>query len=142
MIYALKASMTISITSILPSAVPIEVFWHVVYSSVCKHLYLYARSRRTSGQPWRPGSGLRPPVPYAGARSSSPVPRASRRPRLLAASAAPIRPCRSEEHTSELQSPYDLVCRLLLEKKKTTSAALSTPPIRQPAPLPTTTPAY
>src|SRR5207248_11636671 len=24
---------------------------------------------------------------------------------------------RSEEHTSELQSPYDLVCRLLLEKK-------------------------
>src|SRR5207248_4035134 len=26
---------------------------------------------------------------------------------------------RSEEHTSELQSPYELVCRLLLEKKKT-----------------------
>src|SRR5207248_11048695 len=25
-------------------------------------------------------------------------------------------PTRSEEHTSELQSPYDLVCRLLLEK--------------------------
>src|SRR5574340_1855094 len=25
---------------------------------------------------------------------------------------------RSEEHTSELQSPKDLVCRLLLEKKK------------------------
>ena len=25
---------------------------------------------------------------------------------------------RSEEHTSELQSRYDLVCRLLLEKKK------------------------
>src|SRR5207248_10958181 len=30
-----------------------------------------------------------------------------------------ISPLRSEEHTSELQSPYDLVCRLLLEKKKT-----------------------
>src|SRR5256885_10093369 len=28
------------------------------------------------------------------------------------------RPCRSEEHTSELQSPCNLVCRLLLEKKK------------------------
>src|SRR5438094_7088948 len=28
------------------------------------------------------------------------------------------RQLRSEEHTSELQSPYDLVCRLLLEKKK------------------------
>src|SRR5207248_11663703 len=29
-----------------------------------------------------------------------------------------VRRARSEEHTSELQSPYDLVCRLLLEKKK------------------------
>src|SRR5438094_1883223 len=29
---------------------------------------------------------------------------------------------RSEEHTSELQSPYDLVCRLLLEKKKNKKA--------------------
>src|SRR5690348_6348004 len=29
---------------------------------------------------------------------------------------------RSEEHTSELQSPVHLVCRLLLEKKKTTSS--------------------
>src|SRR5260221_9726056 len=28
------------------------------------------------------------------------------------------RSCRSEEHTSELQSHSDLVCRLLLEKKK------------------------
>src|SRR5207249_7455885 len=30
---------------------------------------------------------------------------------------------RSEEHTSELQSRFDLVCRLLLEKKKTPSIA-------------------
>src|SRR5207249_5529524 len=29
---------------------------------------------------------------------------------------------RSEEHTSELQSRFDLVCRLLLEKKKAASA--------------------
>src|SRR5690348_17894742 len=36
------------------------------------------------------------------------------RPSLLAS--API--SRSEEHTSELQSPVHLVCRLLLEKKK------------------------
>src|SRR5258708_25593974 len=35
-----------------------------------------------------------------------------------------IRPwgSRSEEHTSELQSPDHLVCRLLLEKKKDTSS--------------------
>src|SRR5699024_11572793 len=30
---------------------------------------------------------------------------------------------RSEEHTSELQSRFDLVCRLLLEKKKTTDGS-------------------
>src|SRR5947208_11659833 len=30
----------------------------------------------------------------------------------------PAKPGRSEEHTSELQSPDHLVCRLLLEKKK------------------------
>src|SRR5207248_8400813 len=35
---------------------------------------------------------------------------------------------RSEEHTSELQSPYDLVCRLLLEKKNYNHPALSTKP--------------
>src|SRR5256885_6454787 len=29
-----------------------------------------------------------------------------------------LRELRSEEHTSELQSPCNLVCRLLLEKKK------------------------
>src|SRR5437867_8434382 len=35
---------------------------------------------------------------------------------------------RSEEHTSELQSPYELVCRLLLEKKKSASVRESTSP--------------
>src|SRR5256885_12110469 len=33
---------------------------------------------------------------------------------------------RSEEHTSELQSPCNLVCRLLLEKKKKSTYQLST----------------
>src|SRR5437868_12885533 len=37
--------------------------------------------------------------------------------RLLVKSLRPL-PDRSEEHTSELQSRFDLVCRLLLEKKK------------------------
>src|SRR5258708_18542800 len=36
---------------------------------------------------------------------------------------------RSEEHTSELQSPDHLVCRLLLEKKKTISAKSSSPAV-------------
>src|SRR5437867_10778399 len=48
---------------------------------------------------------------------------------MLDACRAAVRPGvataeRSEEHTSELQSPYDLVCRLLLEKKKKLSPAL------------------
>src|SRR5207249_11993757 len=34
---------------------------------------------------------------------------------------------RSEEHTSELQSRFDLVCRLLLEKKKQTKTRLHPP---------------
>src|SRR3712207_8124493 len=36
---------------------------------------------------------------------------------------------RSEEHTSELQSRQYLVCRLLLEKKKTTTTHLPTNPV-------------
>src|SRR5256885_7763346 len=43
---------------------------------------------------------------------------------------------RSEEHTSELQSPCNLVCRLLLEKKKTpkiTKFAVSPTSCYQPA---------
>src|SRR2546426_7120396 len=42
--------------------------------------------------------------------------------------AAPAPGCsasRSEEHTSELQSPCNLVCRLLLEKKKQRSVPLT-----------------
>src|SRR5256885_9931500 len=57
-------------------------------------------------------------------RSLQPTPRIS-----SSASTSPFPPthpgssssksARSEEHTSELQSPCNLVCRLLLEKKKT-----------------------
>src|SRR5437764_8933335 len=41
---------------------------------------------------------------------------------FVASDASPalaVSPLRSEEHTSELQSPMYIVCRLLLEKKKT-----------------------
>src|SRR5437868_10585299 len=36
-----------------------------------------------------------------------------------------VRAARSEEHTSELQSRFDLVCRLLLEKKKISACSCS-----------------
>src|SRR5258708_30426462 len=39
-----------------------------------------------------------------------------------------LRPGRSEEHTSELQSPDHLVCRLLLEKKKTKNITTNSAP--------------
>src|SRR5436190_9660106 len=48
----------------------------------------------------------------SGGTESSGVPRYTRR------TAAALSSSRSEEHTSELQSHSDLVCRLLLEKKK------------------------
>src|SRR5207249_7092256 len=38
--------------------------------------------------------------------------------RLMEQAGSPTAAGRSEEHTSELQSRFDLVCRLLLEKKK------------------------
>src|SRR6266487_4941905 len=63
--------------------------------------------------PGRPAGGSRQPC-----RSSSAYPDAvcnrDRRP----ADRRSRRRVRSEEHTSELQSPVHLVCRLLLEKKK------------------------
>src|SRR5438105_12450404 len=45
-------------------------------------------------------------------------PRAPRLPAPARRGCDPTPPSRSEEHTSELQSRVDLVCRLLLEKKK------------------------
>src|SRR5256885_8699439 len=39
---------------------------------------------------------------------------------------------RSEEHTSELQSPCNLVCRLLLEKKKKTTSHFPQHPLTLP----------
>src|SRR5690349_23815330 len=48
----------------------------------------------------------------------------------------PAAPNRSEEHTSELQSRRDLVCRLLLEKKKNRRQATKSVPQVRRDPLP------
>src|SRR5690348_13050135 len=53
----------------------------------------------------------RPAPPAPARRTRSPANRAAPGPRTA-------RTTRSEEHTSELQSPVQLVCRLQLEKKK------------------------
>src|SRR5207248_10210514 len=78
---------------------------HAIYPlSLHDALPIYPRSR--DGRVRRPAS--RPPWPETPNRPRGR--RARRRPlgRFWVS--------RSEEHTSELQSPYDLVCRLLLEK--------------------------
>src|SRR5207249_7901475 len=68
------------------------------------------RSSSSRGSPRRGRrAGSRPPR-----RTCRGVPRRRRLPRPAAGT-------RSEEHTSELQSRFDLVCRLLLEKKKKTT---------------------
>src|SRR5207249_7953087 len=68
--------------------------------------------RLEDGEPREPlGS-----APRAGRRHVEEHPAADRDHRGVAPHDVPV--TRSEEHTSELQSRFDLVCRLLLEKKK------------------------
>src|SRR2546421_5801050 len=69
--------------------------------------------------------------------AGSPRVRASARNRAEAGTGGAQSVCRgvrSEEHTSELQSRSDLVCRLLLEKKKHTLTVLDLA-ANQPSPL-------
>src|SRR5438874_4033858 len=75
-----------------------------------------ARADSRCPSPISSARGLRSQV-----RRRAPVPTISWAPNFwawLVARAARSIPARSEEHTSELQSRRDLVCRLLLEKKK------------------------
>src|SRR5207249_7979064 len=71
-------------------------------------LFPYTTLFRSPQRPAAPGRGLR-----RGARPGI-VPAGQDTARLRREGRG-----RSEEHTSELQSRFDLVCRLLLEKKKT-----------------------
>src|SRR5438105_10422982 len=106
---------------------------------------IISHSRKRSGNPIKPKPPERPLLDVS---TGAPVPRNWSRPRggygrlitiiqtiirIIRATICRLRspyhrsptiPCvvynnRSEEHTSELQSRVDLVCRLLLEKKKT-----------------------
>src|SRR5690348_17370075 len=83
-------------------------------------LFPYTTLFRSGGD--RRGAGRRArPLGGGGPRQGRHGPGRVRRPqeRLLALHRlARPRAHRSEEHTSELQSPVHLVCRLLLEKKK------------------------
>src|SRR3989442_1849106 len=68
------------------------------------------------------GAGVAPPPPprtLAPLLPKAPLPKEMAGPMPRPAPRPAPRPQRSEEHTSELQSRPHLVCRLLLEKKKT-----------------------
>src|SRR5688500_19214623 len=75
-------------------------------STLFPYTTLFRSPRRRRTRPPRSPPATEPLPP----RPRPPAPRAP---------AFPARSPRSEEHTSELQSPCNLVCRLLLEKKKT-----------------------
>src|SRR5690606_41271193 len=89
-------------------------------------LFPYTTLFRSSA-PWRNRAGR---TPHHGnslaaySRAANVTSGAARMPDTTATPAPPaaitsLTSCRSEEHTSELQSRENLVCRLLLEKKKT-----------------------
>src|SRR5207249_12277715 len=68
---------------------------------------------------WQSRRGRRPALRPPSSRHSYRLPLWRRAPRRSSYTAyRGGRSSRSEEHTSELQSRFDLVCRLLLEKKK------------------------
>ena len=62
--------------------------------------------------------GVRHEVAQVAAGDDAAADAAEARVSAAAAQPQPDADQRSEEHTSELQSPCNLVCRLLLEKKK------------------------
>src|SRR5690349_23313322 len=90
-------------------------------------LFPYTTLFRSRGAPLgdragaRAGRDARPRLLAAGEPPPRRRPDARRPARRPAAPAQPA--SRSEEHTSELQSRRDLVCRLLLEKKKQLATA-------------------
>src|SRR5258708_24101348 len=75
------------------------------------------------------------PSPSAPARAAASAAAGSSPAARRSCSASMSRRVRSEEHTSELQSPDHLVCRLLLEKKKKITATQSAK-VRQSRPWP------
>src|SRR5690348_17690574 len=100
---------------LIPSLIILVFFLHASATTSIYTLSLHDALPISSGRP-------SPPPPGSGSPRSTPAycSRPTRiRSRCPISSSPPDR--RSEEHTSELQSPVHLVCRLLLEKKNTSS---------------------
>src|SRR5206468_10732098 len=72
-----------------------------------------------------PSAGSRPNLIMVSGISTPAVAERTRFSVVAAVMTKPSDTFRSEEHTSELQSRSDLVCRLLLEKKKINASSVS-----------------
>src|SRR5205085_11314295 len=110
------------------TVVVIIIFFLVLLLTLTSTLFPYTTLFRSTSSP---------PPDRASGRCSRSAPRATATRHTSASPRSPVthsssaptcssnracsRPKRSEEHTSELQSQSNLVCRLLLEKKKTKS---------------------
>src|SRR2546430_3305002 len=90
----------LTVTGVQTCALPISLR---IFLAVCIAV------RSTSGAVWSPRTTSKSFMTLAGEKKCSPTTSPGRE--ML----------RSEEHTSELQSQSNLVCRLLLEKKKNTA---------------------
>src|SRR5699024_11825197 len=87
-----------NVTGVQTCALPISGSWPAASRTSCPETP--AVSSATGRRRWRP--------PRTTSTTNAP---------LVCAMRSPLCRRRSEEHTSELQSRFDLVCRLLLEKK-------------------------
>src|SRR5207244_13330060 len=99
-----------SLCSLLSTDVAV-LYFHVFFFSVPAPTEIYTLSLHDALPIYREAEAARQPV------AVEPLPVLAGVVRAVDA-AVVLLPQRSEEHTSELQSPDHLVCRLLLEKKK------------------------
>src|SRR5262249_59855428 len=98
--------------------------------SLSLFLYCYVYDRLLPSFPTRRSSDLATCSPCSAANATIRTSRPRMRRSAPSTSAPPSmrgRGPRSEEHTSELQSLTNLVCRLLLEKKKNLRSPQTTP---------------
>src|SRR5699024_11616142 len=95
--------------------------WRSSWAAAAPPAKVYGAGNTADATRGRARSSSARRYPCARTDSTSSWPCGVLRPPIIPGRVQPAsRRCRSEEHTSELQSRFDLVCRLLLEKKQET----------------------
>src|SRR5690606_40499196 len=104
---------SLSPISLLSHATPTSEFYTLsLHDALPIYGALVPRNFASAEDPWHPALSAGIQQDHAARRSQSPS------EDVLPHRVPHLCPFRSEEHTSELQSRENLVCRLLLEKKK------------------------